>query len=104
MALEWIAVVVSVALLLNGALFFISGGYGPLRLCFICLAVMYYQRLKYGKATTVPIVERTGQGDGYQVMDNSSVIFNQPLSNTSSDSSIRLNFDLHRKGTDQSLI
>lgn len=105
MMLEWIAVVISVALVLNGALFFISGGYGPMRLCFICLAAMYSQRLKYGKtANVVPVVEHMEHGHGYQMVTNSSAIFTQPLSGDSSAETLRLNFELNKNPTDQSLV
>ena len=103
MGLEWIAVVVSVALVLNGSLFFISGGYGPLRLCFLCLAAIYSQRLKYGRTAVLPVVEHMNDhGDGYQLVQNP--IFTQPMTRDSSTDTIQLNIRLSAGSMDQSLI
>jgi hypothetical protein len=75
-----------------------------MRLCFICLAAMYSQRLKYGRNTgIVPVVEQMDHGDGYKMVNMPSAIFTQPLTGDSSAETLRLNFELN-SGSDQSLI
>lgn len=104
MVLEWICVVISVAILLNGALFFISGSYGPLRLYFVCLAGLYAQRLKLMRTATVfPLVKPSEHSDGYSMMHNA--IFTQPLSDEmEEDEPIKVTFEIAADRSDQSLI